>query len=348
MSATTRRQWLTFLATAVLLFGSWPSLVCQAATLTGDAFFRGKTVRLLVGYAPGGGYDSYARLVAPALQAKLGSTVIVENQPGGGGFNALQNLMRGPSDGLTILLLNGEAAVLSAIIGQGGLQVDLRNLAYLGRVSYENRTLVALKETPFAHIAGYLKPAKPVFFGAGSRLDGLGEPASILCDALNIPCKLITGFQGATDAALAMQRGEVDAMVTSESQVKHLVMSGPFAAVAILSANKASLLPDVPSIFALVQLSPERARWLRFRAAISNFGRTLVVPSKTPPDRIAALQKAVAAVLTDSAVQEEGARTERPIAYLSSAESRRTLEGILAGFDPKQLDVLKKLILTAY
>jgi hypothetical protein len=53
-------------------------------------------------------------------------------------------------------------------------------------------------------------------------------------------------------------------------------------------------------------------------------------------------------VLTDPAVQDEGARTERPIAYLSGDESRRTLDGILAGFDPKQLDVLKKLILTAY
>jgi tripartite-type tricarboxylate transporter receptor subunit TctC len=123
------------------------------------------------------------------LQAKLGATVIVENQPGGGGFNALQNLMREPGDGLTMLLLNGEAAVLSAIIGQGGLKLDLKKLAYLGRVSYENRTLVALQGTPFAHIDGYLKPAKPVFFGAGSRFDGLGEPASILCDALGIRCK---------------------------------------------------------------------------------------------------------------------------------------------------------------
>lgn len=305
-------------------------------------------MRLVVGYAPGGGYDSYARLVAPALQAKLGSTVIVENQPGGGGFNALQNLIRNPGDGLTILLLNGEAAVLSAIVGQGGAQVDLHKLVYLGRLSYENRTLVALKRTPFAHIDGYLKPAKPVFFGAGSRFDGLGEPASILCDALSIPCKLITGFQGATDTALAMQRGEVDAMVTSESQVKHLVVSGPFAAVAILSTNKASLLPGVPSIFDLVQLSPEKTRWLRFRAAIADFGRTLVVPSDTPPNRIAVLQKAVAAVLTDPAVREEGARTERPIAYLPGAESQRTFDRILTRFDPKQLNILKKLILTAY
>jgi len=346
--STTRWQGLTFLALALLFVCSGPPLGCQAAGQEGGTFFHGKTVRLVVGYAPGGGYDSYARLVAPALQAKLGSTVIVENQPGGGGFNALQNLIRDPGDGLTILLLNGEAAVLSAIVGQGGVQVDLHKLVYLGRLSYENRTLVALKRTPFAHIDGYLKPAKPVFFGAGSRFDGLGEPASILCDALSIPCKLITGFQGATDTALAMQRGEVDAMVTSESQVKHLVVSGPFAAVAILSTNKASLLPGVPSIFHLVQLSPEKARWLRFRAAIADFGRTLVVPSDTPPNRIAVLQKAVAAVLADPAVREEGARTERPIAYLTGAESQRTLDGILTGFDPKQLNILKKLILTAY
>src|SRR5688572_22221322 len=116
----------------VLLFGLW----VRGETLAEDAaaFFRGKLVRIVVGQAPGGGYDSYARLIAPHLGTKLGARITVENQPGGSGFNAVNNLMRDRGDGLRIILLNGEGALLSTLVDQGILRFDLRKLAYLGRV----------------------------------------------------------------------------------------------------------------------------------------------------------------------------------------------------------------------
>ncbi len=341
-------KWGIVFLVAALFIAPSLLLVCRASAENGAAFFHGTTVRLIVGYAPGGGYDSYARMIAPDLQSKLDTTVIVENEPGGGGLNALSNLVRQRGDGLNILLLNGEAAVLSALVNEGAARFDLRNLVYLGRVSYENRTLVARKGTPFEHFAGFLKPAKPVFFGAGGRINSMGDPASILCDALGIPCKLVTGFQGAADAALALERGEVDAIVTSESQTAHLVESHPLVAVAILSPHKAPLLPDVPSIFDLVKLSPEKSKWLRFRADVADFGRTLVVPSDTPANRVTVLEKAVASVLSDPTLQAEGARTNRPIAYASAAECRRIVDGILGKVDPQERATIKKLLLTAY
>ena len=102
-------------------------------------------MRVVVGYGPGGGYDTYARFLAPHLEARLGTTVIVENQPGAGGFNALGALLREPGDGLRILMLNGEASVLAQLVDKAGVRFDLRKLGYLGRVSYENRTLIANK-----------------------------------------------------------------------------------------------------------------------------------------------------------------------------------------------------------
>src|ERR1700724_2913171 len=69
---------------------------------TAADFYRGKTVRILVGSPPGGGYDIYARLVAPALAAKLGATVLVENKDGNGGLAALATLLTGPGGGVTL------------------------------------------------------------------------------------------------------------------------------------------------------------------------------------------------------------------------------------------------------
>jgi len=341
-------KWTALFLVAGMLLAPSLEIVGAAAAGSGAAFFRGKTVRLIVGYAPGGGYDSYARMIAPHLQEKLGTTVIVVNEPGGGGFNALINLMRQPGDGLNILLLNGEAAVLSTLVNESAAGFDLRDLTYLGRVSYENRTLVARKGTPFDNISGFLKPAKPVFFGAGGRIDSMGDPASILCDALSIPCKLVTGFQGAADAALALERGEVDAIVTSESQTAHLIQSRPLVAVAILSPHKASLLPGVPSVFDLVKLSSAKSKWLHFRADVADFGRTLTVPSDTPADHVTVLENAVAAVLTDASLEAEGARTSRPIAYAAPVVCKRIVNDILAEADQKGRATIRKLLLNAY
>jgi len=340
------RSW--YRVAAALIIGVLLQPGADAWAQDAAAFYRGKVVRLIVGYAPGGGYDSYARLVAPYLESRLGATVIVENQPGGGGFNALANLMREPGDGSRILLLNGEAALLSTLVNDGSRRFDLRNLAYLGRVSYENRVLVARAGTPYARFDGFLKSGKPVFFGAGGRIDSMGDPASLLCDALAIACKLVTGFQGAPDTALALERGEVDALVTSESQTAHLITRGTLAAVAILSPNRAPLLPQVSPVFELAKLSPERAKWLLFRARISDFGRTLVVPNDTPADRIAVLEQAAAAVLSDPRVQDEGARTDRPIAYASHAETRRILDSIVSGLSDADRATIRRLLLSAY
>src|ERR1700747_3584356 len=95
-----RRQVIATGAAAVLAGLKAPPVI--AAEPDAAAFYRGKTVRILVGSPPGGGYDVYARLVAPALGTKLGATVLVENKDGNGGLAALATLLIRPADGLTI------------------------------------------------------------------------------------------------------------------------------------------------------------------------------------------------------------------------------------------------------
>ena len=87
------------------------------------AFFAGKTVRMIVGSGTGGGYDVFSRLIAPYLAKTLGTTVIVENQPGAGGLVALNRLYIAPPDGLQISLSNGTGAAFAQLTGQ---QVRLR------------------------------------------------------------------------------------------------------------------------------------------------------------------------------------------------------------------------------
>jgi tripartite-type tricarboxylate transporter receptor subunit TctC len=338
----------TVLASTVLSVAALIPACSQAAAQSGADFYKGKTVRLIVGYAPGGGYDAYARFLAPYMEARIGTTVIVENQPGAGGFNALGALLREPGDGLRILMLNGEASVLAQLVDKAGIRFDLRKLAYLGRISFENRTLIAKKGGDLDTLDAFLKSTRVIHFGSGDRIDTMGDPATIFCHALRLKCKLVTGYKGMPDATLAMQRGEVDAVVTAESQVAAYMRSHPIVAVAILGARKAPLLPDVPVLLQHIQLTPEQSRWVRFRADIADFGRTLIVPGDTPAERVNFLQEAVEAVLTDPKVLSEGDRTNRPITYGSAAETRKLVDTTLTSLDAKDREFLKQLLLTGF
>src|SRR5450432_3676931 len=98
------------LASAAALALAVPAARAQDAE---RAFFSGKTIRLVVGYGPGGGYDAYARMIAPHLSKALGASVVVENQPGAGGLVALNRIYAAAADGLTMMIVNGTGAALS-------------------------------------------------------------------------------------------------------------------------------------------------------------------------------------------------------------------------------------------
>ena len=100
-----------------------------------QAFFAGKTVRFVVGFGPGGGYDAYARMLAPYLSKTLGATVIVENRPGAGGLLALNGVYIAPPDGLTMMIVNGTAAVFSQLTDLQGARYDLGKIGYLATLS---------------------------------------------------------------------------------------------------------------------------------------------------------------------------------------------------------------------
>src|SRR5262245_66559352 len=112
-----RRRFSAGVSTA-LLTGLAGRRAATAASQAAD-FYRGKTVRILIGSPPGGGYDLYARLIAPYLAARIGATVLIENRDGQGGLAALAALMVRPADGLTIMHASAEAAIISQMLEIG-------------------------------------------------------------------------------------------------------------------------------------------------------------------------------------------------------------------------------------
>src|ERR1700685_4320378 len=132
-----RRQFLRTGTAAMAASVAVHSASAQPATAA--EFYRGQTVRILVGSPPGGGYDIYARLVAPALGEKLGATVLVENKAGNGGLAALATLLVRPADGLTIMSGSAEAAIISQMLARPGATWDVTRLNWLPKTAWARK-----------------------------------------------------------------------------------------------------------------------------------------------------------------------------------------------------------------
>ena len=118
------------LGIALAIFSSSPSLAQDPA-----AFYKGKTVKFVVGFGTGGGFDAYARMIAPPLGKVLDANVIVENQPGAGGIIALNRIAASPPDGLTMMIVDGTPTALGQLLGQENVRYDLARLDHLGMIS---------------------------------------------------------------------------------------------------------------------------------------------------------------------------------------------------------------------
>lgn len=340
-----RRFGIAVVAAGAMAFGltGGPAQAQDAAS-----FFEGKTVKIIVGYGPGGGFDTYARMIAPHLEKALGTTVIVENRPGGGGLTALNQIVRDSAGGTEIMLVHGEAAVLAQVANSPGVQFDLTKVNFLGRVQSEPRIILVSEKSPYRTMADLQASDRPIKFAAGGRLDGLGDVATTACEALSLKCQLITGYKGSKEASLAAIRGEADGIMITESSGAKISKGGKLLPIAILDRDKGELFPDAPTVFEAAKMSDDKAWWIDFRSGIAKVGRTLVTGPEVPDDRIEYLREKIKGVLTDPAVVAEGAKIGRDVRYEAPAETVKFIKGVLGSLKGEQLAAVQKVLLEKY
>lgn len=323
----------------------WLTSASAARAEDAAAFYKGKTVRFLVGYGTGGGYDAYARMLAPYFAKALDATVVVQNQPGAGGLVALNGLYNSAGDGLQIMIVNGTAAALSQLVGDANVRYDLTKVSTLGVVSSSPWIWVAGPKSSLTKAADFLKPgAKPVF-GGGGQIDGLSDGAAITCLALKMDCKIVRGYEGSAAVALALARGEVDALYVSDTSANNYVAAGNAIPVLTMSSDKSQFFPNLPSVFDTVKLTPDQKWWFEFRATLDDLGRILVAPPNVPKDLLALLQDTVRKVLADPDVIAEGAKTQRYIAYRDPPTTAKMLSTVLTTISPQQKAAVRDAVL---
>ena len=267
-----------------------------------EDFYRGKTLRMLIGYGPGGGYDIYGRLVAEFLPRHLPGkpTIIAQNMPGAGASRRQ----------VTFTTSRRRTARCSAVLPQTlaldsmtntNAKIDVAKMPYIGRVVTNIDVGAALPKTGIKSFEDVR--AKQYNVGAS----GGGSTTVLFPTALNTYAgakfKIIRGYSGTINILLAMERGEVDivgAYGLPGILVSHpgWVHKGEATILYQASLKRHRLLPNVPALPELAQ-SDEGREVLQAAASTGDVGRSILTTPGVPPERLAALRSAFQAMLND-------------------------------------------------
>jgi len=314
---------------------------------TAAEFYQGKTVTILVGSPPGGGYDTYARMIAPVLAQKMGAQVIIENRPGGGGLLALNVLNTSRPDGLTLMHASAEGAIMSQLTGREGARWDVSKLNWLARTASEAKIWYLPPNSPIKTIAD-AQAAESIRWSATGPADNISDVAAVISHALGLKSEVITGYKGSQDMSLAVINGEVDSGVGSGSSILSLIKSGDVRPLAIISKERWSALPDLPTIYESAELNNEQRWWLETRERIGEPQRAMVTGPDVPEDRVAFLREKMQETLTDTALVEEGKKTNREISFVPGEELQSTVSDLMTSIEGDRLAEFRKVLLETY
>ncbi len=327
------------------------SLVCMAVALattampaaaqeSEQAFFAGKTVRLIVGFGPGGGYDSYARMLAPYLSRTLNASVIVENRPGAGGLVALNGVYMTPADGLTIMIVNGTGAAYSQLTDQQGARYDLAKLGYVATLSAPPSLWTVGTHVGTKSITDAIKSGRKWRWAASGPVDSLSDGAAFTCEAFKLDCQIVLGYKGSNDAALAVSRGEMDALYVTDTSANHYVQANDIIALATVGRSRSRFFPELPTVFEATRLNADQEWLFDFRHQVQSLGRILVVPPGMPESRLSFLEAATAKAVNDPQFLAEGDKRQLYTDYVDAAGTRKNAMSIVTTITPEQ----KKLV----
>jgi tripartite-type tricarboxylate transporter receptor subunit TctC len=301
-----------------------------------------KTIRWIVPNAPGGGYDTYSRLLEPFFEKELGAEIVVENLSGAGGIIAARTLARAAPDGLTLGILNGPGLLVTALAGETEVPRPAEDFTILARVARSQHVWAAGSDSPLHSIEAVLRAGETRRLVFGVReVGGVAFVSIALTTALlDLDVSIVAGFGGSRDAALAVMRGDVDLVVYSYDSIRDAIRSGDL--VPILQVSDAALSRDpelagVPVLGGKNGVAAQRAtaRGMTVEEAIANAsavsavigaGRLIAAPRGLPEDVFACLEEKLHRVLTSPEFRAAAAQAGQSLDAARSAAATREVQ----------------------
>ncbi|MBP1849410.1 Bug family tripartite tricarboxylate transporter substrate binding protein [Rhizobium halophytocola] len=309
------KQFKSLVGAAVLA----ASATCLAAPA--HAEWPDHNLSLIIPASPGGGFDTYARVLGKAMSDQLGVQVLPENVSGAAGQRGATAAYTARPDGYTFAIFNVPGIIEPLITGTK-VRYDVDKIDWLGALAFEQYIVVVSKDSPFNSVEDLKKAKGPITFAAyGSS----GAAANrILCSELGIECQIITGYPGNNDALLGVVRGDAVASVTPITTATSFNTGGDLKGILLMSQSDAAAFPDVPKA--------DKAGY----PALASLGliRAFGLPPGVPHDVRFSVEMAFDKAMHDEQIKSWAASTNSPYFPMSGAQ--------LKGLIQQQTDLLMK------
>jgi tripartite-type tricarboxylate transporter receptor subunit TctC len=338
---------MRFLALAVLGL----ALAGSADASGHDAFYKGKTVRILVGYAAGGGFDAYSRTIARHLGRHIpgNPTVVVENMPGAGGLIVANHTYKiARPDGLTVGHFIG-SLLMGQVLGQKGIEFDAKKFEYVGSPARAYPVCALTRASGLTSVEAWATAKTPPKLGGVAI--GSSSPDNairVLKAALGLPAQIVSGYKGTADIRLAAEGGELAGSCWPWTSVRATWRKGLDAGeVLIVLQAGPTPYPDLPHVpLALNLAKTDEARKL-IQVAIHDDATAFyqyAMPPGTPRDRVGVIRKAFLDTLRDKEFLADATKAKLDINPVSGEEIEKNVASLF-GLEPALVARLKELLL---
>lgn len=305
----------------------------EAAAAGAEPFYRGKTLRIVVGNPAGGGYDVYARLLARFMEKHIpgNPSIIVQNMPGAGSMIAANYVYEAAKpDGLTMALV-GRELYLTQIGGVPELKVDFRKFIPVISLSDENPTIYMRTDTPYTSIRAIqeaVQQGKPLPRVGATGVSSTGYVLPRVVEEL-VGMKLfniVVGYPGGPDVDLALVKTEIHGAgrtyLSLLERSRHMLEKGEVTIIVqggTGDRKRAPYLPNVPTYWELAKTEEDRALVASLLVGYAA-ARPFFLSPGVPSDRVRILRGAATKTVKDPEFLAEAERTKRPIDPLSGEE----------------------------
>jgi len=312
----------SLVAVTILLLTSSPTFAASA-----DAdFFKGKTIRVVVGFSAGGGFDQYARTIARHMPKHIPGSpaMIVDNMTGAGSRVAANFLYKAAApDGLTIGNFIG-SLLLQQVLGDTGIEFDGRRFDWLGAPVQDETVCALTKASGVTTLDQWFASKRPIKLGGEAPGANDSDAPRMLQATLKLPIQLIEGYKGTSFIRIAAEAGEVDGGCWTWASIratwKKGLDSGQVFPVIQINAKKAADIPHVPNAIDHAKTPEAKALLEAGIHGPSAILRAYALPPNTPKDRLNVLRDAFNATMKDKEFQAEITKANLELEPLTGTE----------------------------
>jgi tripartite-type tricarboxylate transporter receptor subunit TctC len=318
-----------------------------------EAFYKGKNLRVIVAFSPGGAYDTWARMITKHMDKYIpgGPSIVVQNMPGAGSITAANYLTSiAKPDGLTIGLISS-ALYFDQLIGRGEVNFDWGKFTWIGTPERTSEMIYLRSDAPYKTIDDLRKAVDPPKCGSV----GIGSTdhyfPKLLEDALGAKFNVVVGYQGAADIDLAVEKGEMQCRAGTLSsffgrEPGRSWMKTGFVRILVQGGKKRDArASDVPTVHELMEKyrTPDAIKRLALvLLSPGDFGRPVVAPPSLPAERAKILREAFAKTLSDPELLAEVKKRDWEANGLPAEELEALAKEVVVQ-PPEVIERMKKL-----